>query len=221
MPEPIMLAKNQHARTRVYRVSVLAAFCVFACCGSLSLQGQSGVSAELNTTGQISIAGRDVPFLIRHLPISSFPELPTPIADALTARGCLIPQTYEAHRPENVVHASLERASSSDWAVLCSVKGQVALLIFFASASPSNPMALATAAEIDRLQPSHQNGPAGALGFNWGIDPASPRRIHEAQAGMAHRPSPPDHDCLADTILDHRTIYRLYQDGAWGKIDVE
>ena len=58
--------------------------------------------------------GRLTPFLIRHLPVSSFPQLPANVAGALNQRGCMIPQTYEAHGPENVVHASLERAASSD-----------------------------------------------------------------------------------------------------------
>ena len=61
-------------------------------------------------------------------PVSSFPELPAEGQDLLNQRGCMIPQTYAAHHPENVVHASLERAGSSDWAVLCSTKGKVPLL---------------------------------------------------------------------------------------------
>ena len=64
------------------------------------------------------------------------------MAETLNQRGCMIPQTYEAHQPENVVHASLERAGSSDWAVLCSAQGTVSLLIFFGS-DPAKPMVLA------------------------------------------------------------------------------
>jgi hypothetical protein len=168
-------------------------------------------------SGQLSLGGRAVPYRIRNLPVSSFPELPPGVAGSLTARGCVIPQTYEAKHPENVIHASLERPGSSDWAALCASNGRVSLLVFFASA-PSEPAVLASVAETDRLQ---THDPTGELGFNWGIDPASPRRIHDAQAGMAHRPPPPDHDCLADTTLDHQTVYHLYQNGAWGKVEVE
>ena len=32
--------------------------------------------AQLNVSGQIVVAGRSTPYLIRHLPVSSFPELP-------------------------------------------------------------------------------------------------------------------------------------------------
>ena len=169
-------------------------------------------------TGQLSVAGHEVPYRIRNLPVSSFPELPAPVAATLDGLGCVIPQTYEAHRPENVIHASLERPGSVDWAVLCSVKDQVMLLVFFASASAREPAVLATAAKTDRLQPHDSTG---ELGFNWGIDPANPKRIHEAQAGMLHRPPPPDHDCVADVTVDQKTVYHLYQDGAWRKVEVD
>jgi hypothetical protein len=201
------------------RIAMAAVF--FLC--SVAAHGQNVSSSQVLSsqqveTGQVSVDGRKVDYRIRHLPISSFPDLPPAVASVLNSRGCLIPQTYEAHRPENVIHASLERPGSNDWAVLCSVKGQVFLLVFFASASSAEPMTLATATATDRLQPHDSTG---ELGFNWGIDPASPKRIHDAQAAMAHRPPAPDHDCLADSILDDKTVYHLYRNGAWGKVPTE
>jgi hypothetical protein len=164
------------------------------------------------------VAGQMRTYRIPTLPVSSFPDLPAAVAGALQMRGCLIPQTYEAHRPENVVHASLEKPGSSDWAMLCLAKGRVSLLVFFASGSPSEPSVLLETAEADRVQ-VHDS--TGELGFAWGIDPASPKRVHDAQAGMEHRPVPPDHDCLADSVIDHRTVYHLYRNGVWGKVDTE
>src|SRR5579859_5355186 len=175
-------------------------------------------AAPMVETGKVSISGRDVLYRIRNLPVSSFPELPAPVAATLQGLGCVVPQTYEAHRPENVIHASLEHPGSVDWAVLCSVKDRVMLLVFFASDSAREPEVLATAAKTDRLQPHDSTG---ELGFNWGIDPANPKRIHEAQAGMLHRPPPPDHDCVADVTVDQKTVYHLYQDGAWRKVEVD
>jgi hypothetical protein len=185
---------------------------------ALPISGQMGQTLPLVQSGQLSLGGRAVPYRIRNLPVSSFPELPAAIAEALTARGCVIPQTYEAKHPENVIHGSLERPGSNDWAVLCATTGRVSLLVFLASASPAKPEVLAAAAETDRLQ-AHDL--TGELGFNWGIDPASPRRVHDAQAGMAHRPPAPDHDCIAETTLDRQTIYHLYENGAWKKVDVD
>jgi hypothetical protein len=180
-------------------------------CSLLPAQKQEQLPAPLNVSGQIVVAGQSIPYLIRRLPISSFPGLPDELAAMLNRRGCLIPQTYEAHRPENVIHASLERPGSSDWAVLCSAQGTVSLLVFFSS-SPASLYVLSAAPETQRLQ-SHD--PSGILGFNWGIDPASPEQIRQAQAGLLHRPAPVDHDALADSLVDQHTVYHFYLKNAW------
>jgi hypothetical protein len=186
---------------------------LFFCCLSW-IRSQDPVAVPLNASGQVTVDGRPTPYLIRHLPINAFPQLPAIVGDALTRRGCLIPQTYEARQPENVVNASLERHGSSDWAVLCSVDGRVSLLVFFASGG--DPAVLASAPETDCLQ---EHGASNVLGFNWGIDPASPEVIHEAQFGMRHPPPRLDHDALADSVIDRRTIYRGFAKGAWMVID--
>jgi hypothetical protein len=176
-------------------------------------QGTQQQARPLAESGQILVAGRSTPFLIRHLPVSSFPELPETIVAALNRRGCLIPQTYEAHHPENVVHASLERPGSSDWAVLCAVEGKVSLLVFFdGGGAEGQPAVLASAMEVDRLQ-LHPG--SGVLGFNWGIDAASPQQVHEAQTGLDKRPPRLDHDALADAVIERSTVYRFYVRSAW------
>jgi hypothetical protein len=188
---------------------------LFCACWFLPAQKPEPSSAPLNVSGTIVVAGRSIPYLIRHLPVSSFPGLPAEFAAQLNRRGCLIPQTYEAHHPENVVHASLERPGSSDWAVLCSEsgseRGTVSLLVYFSSA-PANLHVLAAAPETERLQ---AHDPSGVLGFNWGIDPASPEQIRTAQIGMLPRPALVDHDALADTLVDRRTVYHFYLKNAW------
>src|SRR5579863_5598457 len=68
--------------------------CFLLCAAPLSAQAP----APLNESGQILVAGRSTPYLIRHLPVSSFPDLPEGIQAQLNRRGCLIPQTYEARR---------------------------------------------------------------------------------------------------------------------------
>jgi hypothetical protein len=186
---------------------------LFFCCLSW-IRPQDAVMDPLNASGQVTVDGRPTPYLIRHLPINAFPQLPAAVEDALVRRGCLIPQTYEAHQPENVVNASLERHGSSDWAVLCSVDGTVSLLVFFSNGR--DPMVLASAPETDCLQ---AHGATNVLGFNWGIDPAPPETVHEAQFGMRHPPPRLDHDALADSVIDRRTIYRVFAKGAWTVID--
>jgi hypothetical protein len=176
---------------------------------------QESIPSQLNESGRTSVNGRMSPYMIRRLPASSFPDLPEAIADLLDKRGCLIPQTFQAHRPENVIRASFERAGSSDWAVLCSTHGTVELLVFFAHA-PNKPMTLASAPEMERLQ---RHDSSGVLGFDWGIDPASPRRVREAQSGMVHHPAPLDHDALEDSVLNQKTVYRFYTQSAWTVVD--
>ncbi len=184
--------------------------------GQQSSAQQSNAN-PLNSSGSVTVGGRMAAYLIRHLPPSSFPDLPQAVEASLEQRGCLIPQTFEAHHPENVAHGSLERVGSSDWAVLCSTDGTVSLLVFFASAAPgAGPVVLASAPETERLEPDN----TGALGFNWSIDAASPRQVHEAQAGLDPRPPMVDHDALADAVLDRRSVYHFYAKGGWTLLEM-
>ena len=178
----------------------------------------SQVPTQLAETGNVVVAGQSVPYLIRRLPVSSFPKLPESVADVLKERGCMIPQTYQAHRPENVVHASLERSGSADFAVLCSARGTVTLLVFFESAL-EKPVELASSPERECLE---THDASGVLGFDWGIDPASPKQVREAQAAMKPRPALLDHDALADTILEKGTIYHFYLNArkAWTRVEM-
>jgi hypothetical protein len=193
------------------QLKLAASFLGIFLCACLLISAQQSDSGTLVESGQIIVDGHPTPYVIHHLPVSSFPDLPPAIQKELTIRNCLIPQTYEAHRPENVVHASLERPGSSDWAVLCSAQGTVSLIVFFGNGS-SRPFTLASAPETERLQ---THDPSDVLGFNWGIDPASPQQVHEAQLGMRHPPPPIDHDALADTLVDRHTVYHFYLKSAW------
>jgi hypothetical protein len=180
----------------------------------LSAQLPEASSQRLVESGHVDVDGHSVPYRIRRLPVSSFPDLPANIADDLNQRDCLIPQTYAAHHPENVVHASLERAGSSDWAVLCSARGKVSLLVFFGSGS-SAPTVLLSSPATDRLQ---THDATGVLGFNWAIDPASPQAVRQAQRDIEPRPPQLDHEALADSVVEHRTVYRIYFKGAWSLV---
>ncbi len=171
---------------------------------------------QLVDFGQVEVAGQNVPYLIRRLPLNAFPDLPDGVVEQLSQRQCLIPQSYQAHHPENVVHASLERAGSSDWAVLCSANGEVSLLVFFGS-TPAKPAVLATLPEKRRLQ---RHDSSGVLGFDWAIDPASPEAVHQAQSGMERKPPRIDHDALADIIVDRKTVYRFFSKGKWTLLDM-
>lgn len=171
---------------------------------------------DLNESGQVMVSGRSVPYLIRRLPVNAFPDLPDGVVEQLQKRQCLIPQSYEAHHPENVVHASLERAGSSDWALLCSADGKVSLMVFFAGGQ-SRPAILLTVPEGQRLQ---RHDSSGVMGFNWAIDRASPDAVHDAQSGLDRKPPRVDHDALEDILIDQKTVYRFFSKGAWKLLDM-
>jgi hypothetical protein len=177
---------------------------------------EAGNPQRLVESGQLEMAGQNVPYLIRRLPVNAFPDLPSEVVEQLNQRECMVPQSYEAHHPENVVRASLERAGSSDWALLCSVDGKVSLLVFFASA-PRRPTVLATLPEKDRLQ---RHDSSGVMGFDWAIDPATPEAVHQAQSGMERKPPRIDHDALADRMIDGKTRYRFFSKGKWTSLDM-
>jgi len=196
---------------RAKNIPLLAACFMLACAlATAQTAAPKQPQPALTVSGQISIGDRFISFLIHQLPPSSFPALPRAVQDGLNRRGCMIPQTYEAHRPENVIHADFEGLGGEDWATLCAVQGTVSLLVFFDG--KAEPAVLASAPATERLQ---AHDPSGVLGFNWGIDPATPKQISEAQRGMYPRPAALDHDALADTIVEHKTVYHFYAKGAW------
>ena len=183
---------------------------------ALPAAAQNPDSQWLVESGHVEVSGQSVPYVIRRLPLNAFPDLPEGVMEQLNQRNCLIPQSYEAHHPENVVHGSLERAGSSDWAVLCSADGEVSLLVFFGSA-PARPVVLTTGPEKERLQ---RHDTSGALGFDWVIDQASPEAVHQAQSGMERKPPRIEHDALADIRIEGKTLYRFYAKGKWTLLDM-
>lgn len=182
---------------------------------ALGVQGPELQAIDaFSNSGTVTVNGQPRQYMVEHLPASSFPALPAGVAAELNRRGCLIPQTYEAHGPENVIHGSFRRPGESDWAALCSAHGTVSLLVFFEGASES-PAVLATAAETARLE---LNNATGKLEFDWGIDVASPEQVHEAQSEMRRRPARLDHDAVADSIIDGPTVYWFYAGNAWTNV---
>ncbi len=82
----------------------------------------------------------------------------------------------------------------------------------FFGTSTNAPVQLASAPETQRLQ-SHDS--TGVLGFNWGIDPATAETVRLAEGSLEPRPPPLDHDALADSVIDHRTVYRIFTRKGW------
>jgi hypothetical protein len=147
-------------------------------------------------------------YRIRLLPVSSFPALPTEVALQLDRLGCVIPQTYEARGPENVIHGAFEKKGSHDWAALCSVKGVTTLYVFFES-DPGVPIAL-------RHQPDNE----------WLGTEAAWLRDYGSAWGIATRPArlmgptdKADHDGIEDAYLEQSKTIHYFLDGHWTTLD--
>ena len=78
-------------------------------------------------------------------------------------------------------------------------------------------MVLASVPELERLQ---RHDTAGVLGFDWGIDPASPQRVREAQAGIG-APSPSARSrCARRHDVEQKSIYHFFTHNAWTLVDM-
>ena len=49
---------------------------------------------------------------------------------------------------------------------------------------------------------------------------ATPEAVRQAQIGLVPRPPRLDHDALADSAVDKKTIYRFYSKGNWFLLDL-
>lgn len=147
-------------------------------------------------------------YSIRLLPVSSFPQLPSAVVQQLSQMGCMIPQTYEAHGPENVVSGSFEKQGSSDWAVLCSVKGTTTLYVFFQS-NLASPVALRH--QLDGKWLGRDGAWSLDYGSAWGIS-AIPSRVMPRTEHI-------EHDGVQDSFVEQSSTIHYFDDERWTLLD--
>src|SRR5207244_6056939 len=75
---------------------------------------------------------------------SVFPELPANLVQELQRRQCTIPQETYSKKRSNVIKGEFAKPGQTDWAVLCSVKGDSTILVFW-NGSEKNPATIAPA----------------------------------------------------------------------------
>jgi hypothetical protein len=164
-------------------------------------------SVERLETGHSRVSGgSEVAFRIRLLPVASFPSLPPSVAVQLRQKNCMVPQSFEARQPENVIRGAFERKGSDDWAALCSTHGETTLYLFFQS-HPGDAMALRHQADAEWLGAEF----AGHYGSAWGISIRLPSQIHSPKlhGGMA------DHSGIEDSYLEHSSTVHYFHEGEW------
>ena len=159
--------------------------------------------------GRLPSASGVVSYRIRLLPLTSFPELPSPVMIQLSRRGCMVPQSFEAQAPENVIHGSFQAPGSSDWAALCSVGGSTTLYVFLAGRFES-PIALRS--QPDTAWLGAEPG-SSVFGSGWGI---SVRNAGDLRAShQLHGAAAFDHDGIEDDHLEHSTTVRYREGSQW------
>jgi hypothetical protein len=163
--------------------------------------------AEQSETGHRTLpGGKEINYRIRLLPLASFPALPLAILQQLSTRHCLIPQTYEARSPENVIHGSFRAPGSDDWAVLCSQNGTTTLYVFFGVQS-GPPASLRSQPDTEWLGTESVGTPYGSA---WGI------ALRPANAIPSARQSGPfDHDGIEDAHLEKSSQVHYFRDDKW------
>ena len=151
----------------------------------------------------------DQSYAFRLLPPASFTEVPAAIRSDLQRRHCLIPQTYEARTPENVIHGAFREKGSSDWAALCSQNGTSTLLIYW-DGSATKPAETAAQLDTDTADPHNETN---LLGYARGIDPATPKSINEILANKPYGPF--DHDGIRDAHIEKSSVIHYFKNGTW------
>lgn len=153
--------------------------------------------------------GKPMPYRIRLLPVASFPDLPEVVAAELNRRGCMIPQSFEAKQPENVIHGAFRASGSSDWAALCSVQETTTFYVFFAGQF-SSPIALRSQPDAAWLAAEPGNPVAGSA---WGIAVQSAAELRSTPA--LHRGLMVDHDGIDDARLERTMVIHYFEAGRW------
>lgn len=190
------------------RCIILIIFCALAGITAVAqVSSMPPPQSEQHETGTASVPGNpNVHYTIRLLPVSSFPQLPAPVAAQLVRMGCMVPQTFEAHEPENVITGAFQKPGSSDWAALCSVKGVTTLYVFFQS-DFSHPIAL-------RSQPDNK-----WLGIEWSQDYGSAWGISTMPYSVMPRTEQADHDGIEDAYVGQSSVVHYFQNGQWTTLD--
>jgi hypothetical protein len=139
-----------------------------------------------------------------------FPMLPRGIVSELQRRGCSIPQAQSA-TPMNVIRGAFAMPGQTDWAVLCSVKGATAILVFW-NGSGENP---AEIARQDDGSPLNQSAIKEFELYPRSISTSAGKEIllHHSHSG-GPKPPPLEHEGIQDGTEKGSVIHYFYR-GKW------
>jgi hypothetical protein len=151
---------------------------------------------------------------IQRLPVEAFPELPPLVAGTLKRIGCAVPQAFESPGRQgwrNLIRGRFYEAQRESWAVLCSTRGTVRLLVF-RDEWDRNPETLHGGLESYCMQMTGEK----TAGFSWAItvaDEAVIRRYNREYRGP--RLPPIDHDGIESHFLGKASVILYRRGGRW------
>lgn len=191
-------------------LAVAAALLSGLCATGWQAASPGPADTEQIEQGRLQSQGGDViSYRIRLLPVASFPDLPAAVTAQLRNRRCMIPQTFEAQAPENVIQGAFRAPGSSDWAVLCSVAGTTTLYVFLAGQFDA-PVALHSQPDTAWLG---SDPGSNVFGSSWGISVRSAANLRASR--QLHGAAVFDHDGIEDARLEHSSTVRYCQEGRW------
>ena len=147
----------------------------------------------------------------RRLSPAVFDELPTPVRFDLERRGCTVPQLWGDTLARNVVSGRFRHASTTDWAVLCSVDRTSTILVYWEGRADS-VAEIASAPDRAFLQ-GVGNGRIGFSRAISGVDGHFIRRQFERYGGR--EPPPLDHDGINDAFIEKASLVWYWYNGEW------
>ena len=148
---------------------------------------------------------------IRRLPVDSFPNLPAPVATAMRAMECAVPQGSDFEQPHNVIVGRFAAWDQVDWAFLCSQDGTSAIHVVWGGAAQcATPL---RAAEDRAYLQGIGNG---VIGFSRRIAAVDNLRMSYYQQVFDGAPVPPVwHEGIDDYFEGKASSIALCIDGEW------
>lgn len=156
---------------------------------------------------------------------SSFPELPKPILKDLNKRGCLIPQPVITgttlppdYEGSNVISGEFQKPGQTDWAVLCSVEGRSAILVFLNGSVDSVEQLEGFSPDKRRLQGMGRDRKTSKplIEYSRGISSVGESFILDAFEGFGGPEPPPiDHEGIDDAFLGKASHVLYWYKGEW------
>lgn len=143
---------------------------------------------------------------------TDFSDLPPAVARDLERQGCRIPQSEAWTEPHNVITGRFTHSTSTDIAVICSIRDTSRVLVYRSGRVPAAD-SLVIAADTDFLQ----GDGSGGMEYSQVIVRAEPNAIrrYRAEYRGPELPEPLDHDGIEHIFVGKASVIRYWNGHKW------